>query len=68
MIVEPPPLEIEIGEGSDGSVVVRECISCDVKSIHARMENRCDKSLVKFRKIETGKGAHRHGLGRIQSR
>lgn len=38
MTVEPPLVEGEIGERSDGTIVVRESFSGDVEAVHARVE------------------------------
>ena len=43
MAVEPPLVKGHVDERSDRSVVVRERLGGDIESIHARMENRCDK-------------------------
>ena len=44
MAVEPPLVKSVIGEGSDGPVVVRESLSGDVESVHARVHDSCEKA------------------------
>lgn len=62
MAVEPPLVKGVINKGSDRSIVIGEGLLRDVESIHARMEDRCNRSLIneetKKEKTLTNMGLH----------
>jgi len=55
MTVEPPLVKSHIDERSDRSIVVREGLGGNVESIHAWMEDRCNRINPVVKQEKNGK-------------